>query len=371
MVAVGKALGYAADMNFVCAAPSDYAKTVIHAGLAVAFGLAVEPIISTDYLKHVGRSHFFPFPGATKDYSDFTAGWANMTLYTAFLAANNPHLSKSELLKMRIKGIRKIPDLCTHDDPRRLEYYEIKANSEGGRRRGREKLAAIQAFNDYFSLPYKAGTIYSPDKKLTIWEGDLWVGHVITILHVMRISPGLIVYEICRNDPPGMARLGEIAIENLMCEIMLVWLGMKSLINVGEVLGANPTASGFHLNASVGRGGANGRNDVFLAQFMLNQSLYKTEATLLKVDGIAGPKTCGAIETVQRRLGMTCDGRIDKGGRTFSALADKFAPRLCRACRKYPCMRSSARHRQANMRTLGDLGHPRSFPILRRVRFYR
>jgi peptidoglycan hydrolase-like protein with peptidoglycan-binding domain len=53
---------------------------------------------------------------------------------------------------------------------------------------------------------------------------------------------------------------------------------------------------------------------------MLNEWLGKAKQPLLKMDGLVGPKTIGAITAFQRSHGITADGRADASGRTINAL---------------------------------------------------
>ncbi len=80
------------------------------------------------------------------------------------------------------------------------------------------------------------------------------------------------------------------------------------------------------LSASVGRGARNVPSDVKLVQELLNGHMHKL-APLgpLVADSKAGNATFRAIEAFQSKmLGMQRpDGRIDPGGRTFTALLDK------------------------------------------------
>jgi hypothetical protein len=71
------------------------------------------------------------------------------------------------------------------------------------------------------------------------------------------------------------------------------------------------------LKGSVGRGGTNRADDTLIVQLLLNDFLGKTGATLLKLDGIVGPLTIGAIEKAQRHFGGAVDGRVDPKGRTL------------------------------------------------------
>jgi hypothetical protein len=81
------------------------------------------------------------------------------------------------------------------------------------------------------------------------------------------------------------------------------------------------------LFSSVGRGGANNKADVCTVQTLLNRHVNKLLIQPLKVDGVAGPKTIGAIEAFQRKVvGLSApDGRVDPGGRTLQALSGQSA----------------------------------------------
>jgi peptidoglycan hydrolase-like protein with peptidoglycan-binding domain len=82
------------------------------------------------------------------------------------------------------------------------------------------------------------------------------------------------------------------------------------------------------LETSVGRGGANAKPDVRFVQRMLNNAGMPPGTPLLVVDGIAGPKTNSAIESYQRRQGLTADGRIDPAGPTLKHLTQAFLDKL-------------------------------------------
>src|SRR5262245_53558253 len=114
-----------------CFAPSE----VVSSGDASAFGLIAEQFVGRDYLQRVGRSAFFP--ASTIDFQDISSGFGNVTLLISFLKTNNPHLTASKLLVMSAEfALVKVPDLMTHDPPRRTEFYEIKPNSPDGRFEG-------------------------------------------------------------------------------------------------------------------------------------------------------------------------------------------------------------------------------------------
>lgn len=75
------------------------------------------------------------------------------------------------------------------------------------------------------------------------------------------------------------------------------------------------------ISGSVGRKGANRRDDVIAVQSLLNQHVAALGLPPLVIDGMVGVKTIGAIEAFQRKIGFgSPDGRVDPGGRTWGAL---------------------------------------------------
>ena len=86
----------------------------------------------------------------------------------------------------------------------------------------------------------------------------------------------------------------------------------------GGSIVVSPPGDGGLISASVGFGGANRRDDVSLIQSLLNgvPSASGGPTNPLKVDGIVGPLTIGAIRRFQSaNLGFS-DGRVDPGGQT-------------------------------------------------------
>jgi hypothetical protein len=92
-----------------CLAPSEFLKP----GEAAAFGLVAELLIASDYLRHVKRTSYFPL--SMQDFLDITQGFGNSNLLIAFLKANNPTMSVSQLATIALAGLTKIADIITHD----------------------------------------------------------------------------------------------------------------------------------------------------------------------------------------------------------------------------------------------------------------
>ena len=83
------------------------------------------------------------------------------------------------------------------------------------------------------------------------------------------------------------------------------------------------------ISASVGKNGVNRQADVKLVQQLINQNIGRlTPLATLKVDGINGSRTIGAISEFQTRVvGMArADGRVDAGGKTLQELNKGAVP---------------------------------------------
>jgi len=76
------------------------------------------------------------------------------------------------------------------------------------------------------------------------------------------------------------------------------------------------------INGSVGAGGRNVSHDVVTVQYLLNCVPAGQGGPFpeLAVDGMVGPKTIGAIRTVQATRFGHADGRVDPGARTIQML---------------------------------------------------
>src|SRR5262245_62909263 len=77
------------------------------------------------------------------------------------------------------------------------------------------------------------------------------------------------------------------------------------------------------ISGSVGKKGVNQRQDVITVQTLLNDNMRKlVPLPLLKVDGLIGPCTLGAIEAFQKTVVRMAqpDVRVDPNGPTFKAL---------------------------------------------------
>jgi peptidoglycan hydrolase-like protein with peptidoglycan-binding domain len=74
------------------------------------------------------------------------------------------------------------------------------------------------------------------------------------------------------------------------------------------------------IRQSVGSGGRNLRGDVYYVQFLLCDYRCRNFVHPIKVDGIVGPETIGAIRAAQQDFAGTVDGRVDPKGPMITAL---------------------------------------------------
>jgi peptidoglycan hydrolase-like protein with peptidoglycan-binding domain len=78
------------------------------------------------------------------------------------------------------------------------------------------------------------------------------------------------------------------------------------------------------ISKSVGKGGNNIKKDVRYVQALLNYWRQQNGRPEIKVDGLIGPKTIGAIEDFQRIKTGIVDGRVDPNGPSIKALEAAF-----------------------------------------------
>jgi peptidoglycan hydrolase-like protein with peptidoglycan-binding domain len=78
------------------------------------------------------------------------------------------------------------------------------------------------------------------------------------------------------------------------------------------------------IERSVGRDGANLRNDVLIIQNALTVCRARAGVGGITVDGLVGPETIAAITSYQRRNSLVTDGRVDAGGPTDRLLRSQL-----------------------------------------------
>ena len=178
-----------------CFAPS----MVVTPAAASLFGTVAEALIESDY---IGKKGGVPF---REVFLDNPMGSLS---YVAFLAAHHPSLNIALLAgQIGLSGGVLIPDIL--DTRGAQELYEIKPDSFDGRPAGQAKLAAIDAFMSFNSLPYTRGASYTPTPSIPIPLAGTALGGLIGLpivlscgvpnvtLKTVRAASGLLLYEVC------------------------------------------------------------------------------------------------------------------------------------------------------------------------------
>jgi hypothetical protein len=113
-------------------------------------------------------------------------------------------LSDADVERMRagyaVRDTYSVLDIVAYVPGSTGEFYEIKPNSDAGKKVGRQKIKRFTRLTSEFRLDYYAGSKYAPIglqrfesrlfKGIWIWEIDL---------HFWRADDALILYEFCHN----------------------------------------------------------------------------------------------------------------------------------------------------------------------------
>ena len=147
------------------------------------FGKIAEDLIYMNFVATHGCSLF-----------DLYVDDNNLSSYYYFLKTRNPSLNlynfSAGLLSSELGQVR--PDILVHS-PTEKALYEIKPNSQAGRRAGIEKVGKLSAAYIKFHLPYTLGMFYSPSEIVVA----SFVSQVTITLKSELIGPGLIAYQLC------------------------------------------------------------------------------------------------------------------------------------------------------------------------------
>jgi len=168
-----------------------------------------ETVIGQHYLRdEVKRSSFFPENQLAPDFHDTNIG--SKENYKNFLKRRNPRADPNRIDRLaderEIWGpdgqILYIPDIMTHDEPRRMEFYEIKPNSIDGAKNGEKKVAFVHSFVQFLGLAYQPGEIYlrRGPVRIEIWKGSMFGCNATVEFRFQRdfrVLQGLIVYDFC------------------------------------------------------------------------------------------------------------------------------------------------------------------------------
>ncbi|MFC9398033.1 peptidoglycan-binding protein [Streptomyces sp. NPDC057027] len=323
----------------ICRAPSeayDGSPHTVERRMISLFGDVAEIIIKTHYCKEKGGCQEFLKPGTLQtDFFDAGMGFHRCDHLLAYLQMHNPFLTNdvhAQCLARKEPGDPHfpVPDMIT-TEPGRREFYEIKPDTIDGLNKAIKK---VQWFEGEVCAPnglvYSRGTRFSGAVDVPVWNGT-WFGVPVKVRFVTDMPRnGVVVYKICLDRA-----LGEL-LEKLLIKAVAAAL-IYIILTTGPVLVpafasvfASTTES--PLQQSVGSEGNNSKFDVAYAQLMLNDWRGQSEISpLLEIDGLAGPKTIGAIKLFQQSVTGIIDGRFDPHGPGVTALEslhfESLAPR--------------------------------------------
>lgn len=189
-----------------CFAPSEVVDTLVSS----PFGTVAETVVEDDYMTQMGGTRFGDV------FLDNPLGPMS---YVAFLKRHHPSLNEWSLTaQMGLSGGVLVPDILdTRSISREVpEFYDVKPNSVDGRAAGRGKLAAIDAFMSFNSLPYERGDSYTPTGSISLPMTSaafsaaivalggaavlpmiLACGLPTVSLEVTRPRRGLLLYRVC------------------------------------------------------------------------------------------------------------------------------------------------------------------------------
>jgi hypothetical protein len=137
-------------------------QAAVNLRLTQLFGTIVEWFVKQEYCLAKGgcRESLTLPPNRQTDFFDKNAGTTRRRFLASFLKFHNPALDEifvAETCEIRKRdddeGERSpVPDIITHEPPSRMEFYEIKPNSQSGKAKGRIKIQSFQAMADFFRL---------------------------------------------------------------------------------------------------------------------------------------------------------------------------------------------------------------------------
>jgi hypothetical protein len=184
------------------------------------FGRVAEIIINGDYCRLMGCDPFLLPNSRGTDYFDSILGPA---IFIAFLGHHN-NLSAWQLTQLAIASLVSLnrPDMLAHKDSRR-DFYEIKPNSISGRAAGRLKLRNLASLFAGFSLPYVAGSAYTPTAEIILASGHVGAWPLEIYLRVQRLQNGLIVYDLCARG--ALWQIGLAVIISILIALIVLIIG--------------------------------------------------------------------------------------------------------------------------------------------------
>ncbi len=298
-----------------------------------AFGHIVEWFVKQEYCLSKGGCSEFALGGSGTDFFDESSTTTRCRFLAAYLATHNPLLDEgfvSGTCEIRKRPVDPdddenerfaVPDIISHEPGVRMEFYELKANSQAGKAAGRTKLAAFQAMADFLrqtdpGVTYQRGTQFDPNRSILIWDGT-WLGSPVQAhLHFEREEEGLLVYEICVTISGEL--IAEVFIKAI---IKLAVLALILVMAPVVAAGAAVLAWNSPLTDSVGPDGVNDTQDVRYLQALLSDWASHAGQGAVDIDGELASTTTDALAAFQSANGLgDTGGNVSPGDTTMMSL---------------------------------------------------
>ncbi|MEU6985982.1 peptidoglycan-binding domain-containing protein [Streptomyces sp. NPDC046324] len=297
---------------------------------AAKVGLVVEWVVRLEYCFSKGGCNPYQRGGTGTDFFDEASDTTRCRFLASFLAAHNPGVDEgfiSHSCEVRKKPVDRgddenerfaVPDIITHEPGVRMEFYEIKPNSDFGRTAGREKIETFLSLMDFISANdpnfarYEKGKMFDPDRTITFYQRNyLGIIPCRVSLHYRRatepeIAQGLVVYEICVEVD---GELLEALAKAILVSAVIAALAALAAIAIaifggGGVLVPAVLAFGSPLSGSVGPDGGNEPQDVRYVQALLNDWRGTTGGSLVSIDGSFSEEIASALSDFQQAAGL-------------------------------------------------------------------
>lgn len=313
-----------------CFVPSE---SGVRLRLSSKFGHLVEWFVKQEYCLSKGGCSEFRLNGSGTDFFDENSSTTRCRFLANYLVTHNPLLTEgfvSGTCEIRKRPVDEnddenerfaVPDIITHEPGVRMEFYEIKANSQAGKAAGRIKINDFLAMVDFLrntdpGVRYNKGTQFDPDRSILIWDGTWFGSPIKAFLHFVREDDALIVYDICIEVSGEF--LAEVFVKAI---IKLAVIAVILLLAPAAAGGAVVLAWTSPMSNSVGPDGTNDSQDVRYVQALLSDWNNHVDGSLLAIDGELSDETINALTAFQGSVGMDdTAGNISPGDDTLAVL---------------------------------------------------
>ncbi|MEU7283651.1 hypothetical protein AB0A69_33530 [Streptomyces sp. NPDC045431] len=292
---------------------------------AAKVGTVVEWVVRQEYCFSKGCNPY-QRGGTGTDFFDERSDTTRCRFLASFLATRQPGVVDETFVSGSCEARKKpvddtddenerfaVPDIITHE-PARMEFYEIKPDSDSGRAAARAKVETFLSLMDFIAAndsrfsKYEKGTQFNPDRTITFYQRN-YLGFIpcSVSLHYRRatepeIAEGVIVYELCAEVDGELLEAFAKAV--IVSAIIAALAAAAVVIFGGGVLGPAVLVFNSPMSGSVGPDGDNDPQDVRYVQALVNDWRAGAEGALIAIDGSFSEETAGALSDFQSAAGL-------------------------------------------------------------------